>query len=49
MENITGKRSDPVRKNIAQKMRQHCYTSGPDTSEKIRSGGRLGPLLYERT
>ena len=28
MENITGKRSDPVRKiiNIAQKTRQHCYT-----------------------
>ena len=28
MENLTGKRSDPVRKiiNIAQKTRQHCYT-----------------------
>ena len=28
IENITGKRSDPVRKiiNIAQKTRQHCYT-----------------------
>ena len=30
MENITGKRSDPVRKiiNIAQKTRQHCHSAG---------------------
>ena len=29
MENITGKRSDPVTKiiNIAQKTRQHCYNT----------------------
>ena len=36
MENITGKRSDPVRKiiNIAQKTRQHCYTKLGKVAQK---------------
>ena len=36
MENITGKRSDPVRKiiNIAQKTRQHCYTKLGKVTQK---------------
>ena len=36
MKNITGKRSDPVRKiiNIAQKTRQHCYTKLGKVTQK---------------
>ena len=36
MENITGKRSDPVRKiiNIAQKTSQHCYTKFGKVTQK---------------
>ena len=36
MENITGKRSDPVRKiiNIAQKTWQHCYTKLGKVTQK---------------
>ena len=36
MENMTGKRSDPVRKiiNIAQKTHQHCYTKLGKVSQK---------------